>query len=105
MFRLLSEVMKMEFIASWFIFSFLGMLVYHGVCVVGKLFTKSDFNYEGLKGIRVCIAASLQVALCAIFVWNNSALGAHNNLMIGMAAAFLIDHGLKIVGVRKKAKK
>ena len=88
------------------VMSMLGAAVYNGIGYATATDRKNE-GYSLVKAGRTGGAGLIQAALCAIAVAvaPDSIISAMpeniwNGVMVGMAAAFSIDKGLKYVGVK-----
>ncbi len=76
--------------------SLAGAAIYNGIAFVGKS-RKEGLKYDLKKGLRAGVAGVAQAAACIGMGWVPPE-AIQDQVMIGMAAAFGIDNGMKILG-------
>jgi hypothetical protein len=91
--------MEASVIGCHVVYSVLGAIAYHVICLLGKWRTGKLDEYSISKGARVGVAVVIQIALCVGMGWIPAdGMNANDLVLIGLGAASGIDNGLKIAG-------
>ncbi len=88
--------MDSSLMSNHVVMSLAGAALYNGIAFVGKS-RKEGLKYDLKKGLRAGVSGLIQAAACIGAGWIPPE-GVQDQVMIGMAAAFGIDNGMKILG-------